>query len=287
MNVLLFVMSMLMMLVLITYGRLENFRNYAFVQVQFKEYMEKAERAYINEEAVKRYKNTPATKSEKTENQSREKNAASSKLSFNLFVDKKERDGNQSQLEIQIAITRNLMQYLYEDQPFYKEMEAKRSNFLNEIIIALIRESETLPQLKKTKEIATIDLKDPELNDVFTRMLRGAYEKPGPKEVKRPYKLNKGYYSLLDFITLDKNKLKLRVFLASKHLLVALYGSPQIVEDVLKTRYDLYRSVKDNVMDATSASTEFQQAFGNSQLPYVSPDLLDFGVSKTNPKGYE
>ncbi len=287
MNVLLFVMSMLMMLVLLTYGRLENFRNFAFVQVQFKEYMEEAERAYLNEQAVKRYKDTPATKNESSENQNRTKNKASAKLSFRLFVDKEQREKNLPQLETQIAITRQLMQYLYGDQPFYQEIEVRRPNFLNEIISALIRESESFPTLTKTKEIATIDLKDPELNEVFTRMLKGAYEKPGPKKIQRPYKLENGYYSLLDFITLQKNKLNLRVFLASKHLLVALYGSPQIVDDIIKTRYTLFRNVDDNVLDANTASAEFQQTFGNSQLPYVPVDILDFGVSKTNPRGYE
>ena len=107
-----FVMSMLMLLVLITYGRLENFRNFAFVQIQFKEYMEESERAYLNEEAKKRYQKTVATKSEKNENDNREKNPASSKLSFNLFVDKEERNNRQDQLETQINLARSLMIYL-------------------------------------------------------------------------------------------------------------------------------------------------------------------------------
>lgn len=281
-----FVMSMLMLLVLITYGRLENFRNFAFVQIQFKEYMEESERAYLNEEAKKRYQKTVATKSEKNENDNREKNPASSKLSFNLFVDKEERNNRQDQLETQINLARSLMIYLYGDQSFFKEMEEKRPNFLNEIFAALIRESEELPKLKKTKEIATIDLKDPDLNEVFTRMLKGAYEKPPPKEEQRPLKLKEGYYSLLDFITVDKNKLKLRVFLLSRQLLAVTFGSPQVVEDIITTRNALYRNVKNNVLDANSASNEFKGLYGNSQQPFVPAEILDFGVSKTNPRKY-
>lgn len=279
-------MSMLMLLVMITYGRLESFRSFAFVQVKFKEYMEHSERDFINEEAVARYNNTVATHSEKTEKEKREKNTASSKLSFNLFVDKEERDANQEQLETHLNVARSLIFYLYGDQEFYKELEVKRPNFVNEIFSALITQSETLPKIKKEKELATIDLKDPDLNDAFTRMLRGAYEEPSKGQEKRPMQLQTGYYSLLDFITVGKGKLKMRVFLASRQLLMAVFGNPAAVDEIVNMRYKLYRNVRNNVMDAKQATEEFQTLFGNSALPFIQEEFLDFGVSKTNPNPY-
>lgn len=286
MNVLLFVMSMLMLLVMITYGRLESFRNFAFVQVQFKEYMEHNEREFINQAAIDRYQTTPATRSEKSESDKREKSKASSKLSFNLFIDKEERDANQVQLETHLNVARSLIYYLYGDQDFYKELEAKRPNFVNEIFSALMTQSETLPKIKKVKELATIDLKDPELNDAFTRMLKGAYEKPPKDQEQRPTKLQTGYYSLLDFITVGKGKLQLRVFLASRQLLMAVFGNPATVDEIVRVRYQLYRNVVNKVLDANQATEEFKTLFGNSALPFVPEDFLDFGVSKTNPNPY-
>lgn len=286
MNVLLFVMSMLMLLVMITYGRLESFRSFAFVQLQFKEYMEHTERDFINETAVDRYNKTAATRSEKTETEKREMNKASPKLSFNLFVDKEERDANQEQLETHLNVARSLIFYLYGDQEFYKELEARRPNFVNEILSALMTQTETLPKIKKVKELATVDLKDPELNDAFTRMLKGAYEEPPKDQEKRPMKLQTGYYSLLDFITVGKGKLQMRVFLASRQFLMAVFGNPATVDEIVRVRYKLYRSVRDKVMDAKQASEEFQTLFNNSALPFIPEEFLDFGVSKTNPNRY-
>lgn len=287
MNILLFVMSILMLLVMITYGRIESFKNDAFIQAQFEDYMENSERVYINETAIKHYRDTSATRLEKSEKAERKKSKASAKLSFNLFIDKEQRAENPLSLETHIHVAERLIELLYGDQLFYKELLAKRPNFVAEILSALIRESENSPKISKAEELATIDLKDPELNDAFTRMLKGAYEEPpkGKKE-KRPYRLDSGYYSLLDFITVVPNKLKLRVYLASKQLLLAVYGNQLLVNDILRVRYQLYRDVIKNNMNADQASKEFKSLFGNLALPYVPADFLDFSVSKTNPNQY-
>lgn len=286
MNVLMFVMSILMLLVMITYGRLESFRNYSFAQVKFKEYMEHSEREYLNEAAVQRYRNTVATRSEKTEKEKREKSKGSPKLSFNLFVNKGERDANPQKLETHLNVARSLIGYLYGDQPFYKELEAGRPNFVTEMLTALIAQSETLPKITKAKELATVDLNDSQLNDAFTRMLKGAYVEPLKEEEKRPVKLKDGYYSLLDFITVGNNKLEMRVFLASRQLLMAVYGNPALVNEIVRVRYQLYKNVVAKVMTAEQAREEFKAAFGNQALPFVPGNFLNFDVSKTNPNQY-
>ncbi len=288
MNILLFVTSMLMLLAILTYGRLESFRGAAFMQAQFKHYMENTERSFVNQAAIKRYRNTPATQSEKNEKSNREKNTASSTLSLNLLIDKEERDANPDKLEPMLNILRNLIAYLYADQPFYQEMELKRPNFVSEIFEALMFQSQNLPKLKKTKELATINLGDPELNEVFTRMLKGAYIDPPPEEEDlRPFKPERGYYSLLDFVTIGKNKLKLRVYLASKQLLIPLFGDPSIVNTILSERYRLYREVVNQVTDTNTASQQFQEQFSSLRTPLVPLEMLDFGVSKTNPRDYD
>ncbi|NGX42100.1 MAG: hypothetical protein K940chlam7_00377 [Chlamydiae bacterium] len=292
MNILVFVMSMLMLLALLTYGRLESFRNFAFVQSKFKKYMEHTERQYVNDEARKRYDSTPATEKEKKKLEEQEKNLASSKLSFNLFVNKEERAANTSELETHINVAKNLMSFLYGDQPFYQEIEEQRPDFLNEIINALIRETENFTpkkKLKKTKEIATIDFGDAELNNVFTKMLKGSKpedEKDERLPTKR-FKPSMGYYSLQDFITVQSNKLTVRVFLAPPQLLMAVYGNEDIVQQILETRCQLYLNVKNKALTPEQASQEFQSLFLNQRLPNVSESMLNFGVSLTYPKKYQ
>lgn len=237
--------------------------------------------------AIKNYRGTPATRLAKAEKEKRELSKASSKLSFHIFINKQERSTNQSSLETHIHVAERLIELLYGNQLFYKELQLKRPNFVAEILSSLIRESDNFPKISQAKELATIDLKDPELNDAFTKMLKGAYEEPPPEEKeKRPYQLASGYYSLLDFITVVPNKLTLRVYLAPKQLLLAIFGNEALVNDILRVRYQLYTNLNNNIVDASQASDEFKGLFGNSSLPYVPSNFLDFSVSKTNPNLY-
>lgn len=308
MNILLFVMSMLMILALMTYGRLESFLGFAFVQSQFKVYMEKTERNYVNEEALARYNSEKGSTQEKQESDSNEKNSASSTLSFSLFVDKNDRAKFQKDLETQMTIAKNLIYFLYGDQPFFIQMEEKRPDFVNEIFAALIQVTngytkEQELNSKKKEEIATVDLGDSELNDVFTKMLKGSVDEilpdsgsenqdvQEPLNLNNPYKPERGYYSLLNFITLQKNKLKIRVYLASPQLLMAIYGNSDIVRQIIEMRnriyYDLINASKEGAGEVAKTSQEaFQRQFQNHQLPLIPQEILDFGVSKTNPRRY-
>jgi hypothetical protein len=299
-------MTMLMLLALMTYGRLESFSGFAFVQAQFKEYMQKTERNYVNEEANKRYDKEVASKKEKndSESESNPKNPASSTLSFNLFIDKNERIKHPNELEIQMNIAKNLMFFLYGDQPFFMEMEERRPDFMNEIFAALMRVTEEQTKkeklnTKKVKEIATLDLGDLALNEVFTKMLKGSIEmvveemNPSNPEAQplHPFKPARGYYSLLDFITLQKNKLQTRVYLASPQLLMAIYGNPEVVRQIIRVRngiyYDLINTSPEGYNDAAkTAKEQFQSQFQNLQTPFIPATMLDFGVSKTDPRKY-
>lgn len=299
MNILLYVMTMLMLLALMTYGRLESYRGFAFVQAQFKDYMEKTERSYVTKEARKRYNEERGSTTGKKNNN--ETNAASSKLSFNLFIDKEERLKAPDQLESHMNAAKNLMYFLYGDQPFFIEVEENRPDFLNEIFASLIRVTDEYTKkeklnTRKVKEIATIDLGDSELNEVFTKMLKGAIEKSGNGKINREtksvidptkrFRAERGYFSLLDFITIEKNKLKIRVFLASPQLLMALYGNPDTVQQILVTRYELFLRLKNNEISSEVGKEDFQRQFQNLQLSPIPSEMLDFGISKTNPNNY-
>jgi len=297
MNILLFVTTMLMLLALMTYGRLETYRSLALVQSQFEYFMTQTERLYVNNEAKKRYKNTTASTKEKIENA--ERNGASATLSFNLFVDKEERAKYADKLEAQIEVAKNLLCFLYGNQKFFIDMQERRPDFLSEIFAKLIAATDQYTKKEKlasnkVKEIATVNLEDPELNVAFGKMLKGLVipkEKKAKKdqsvsEQTTPFRPKEGYLSLLDFITIQKNKLKIRVYLASSQLLMALYGNPEVVQQILETRYDLYRQYVNDVIAKEAAEKEFQALFLNQRLDIVPSDMLDFGISKTNPNLY-
>jgi hypothetical protein len=299
-----YVATMLMLLVLMTYGRLESFRGFSYIQSEFKQYMEKHEREFINDEAIRQYNDTVAKSTNPTANSDQEKSEARSLVMFNLFINKQEREAHPKEFDQLNQITRNLIAYLYGDQPFYKKLEEKRPNFVSEIFQALIRETDGLNEkdkLKKIGELSTVDLRDFELNEVFTSMLKGSIElhekipqsenvgirtEEGRQVFKPNFQPIEGYYSLLDFLTLDKGNYKIRIFLASPQLLMAIFGNPSIVYDILQTRYDLYKAVKSG-MDPKEAEKTFLQQYLNQRLSYINSETLDFGVSKTNPRNYE
>ena len=94
-----------------TYGRIESYRGFAFMQSQFKEYMEHAERLDANKAAQNRYiKEKASTK----KGSDAAKNKSSSLLSFNLFIDKEERDKQGDKIPLQITLAKNLMFFLME-----------------------------------------------------------------------------------------------------------------------------------------------------------------------------
>jgi hypothetical protein len=183
-------------------------------------------------------------------------------------------------------------------------MEEKRSNFVSEILDNLIRDSDAYTEqnkIRKVCEIGTMELVDFELKDVFTLMLRGAFEitpkvpasdnieikfEEGQTFIRPNFLPTEGYYPLMNFITLDHGNYKIRVFLASPQLLMAIFGSSTTVYDILQERYQLYRNVKAG-MDPKEAEASFQSQFLSQALPYILPETLDFSISKTNPRNYE
>src|SRR5665213_4596964 len=62
MYVLIFVTMMLMLLSILTYARLDSYRNLSGLQAEFKRYMEVLEREHINQEANRWYESTVVNK---------------------------------------------------------------------------------------------------------------------------------------------------------------------------------------------------------------------------------
>lgn len=316
MNVLIFVTTMLMLLALMTYARLETYRSSQVFQVLFEHYMQKDERGYINMAAAKVYDATKG--SSKEGKNSNQKVAASPRVVLSKLFKKTEKEGAPQAVASITALLKNLMITLYEDQPFYQKIQEQRPSFLDEIIADLMRTVEQLPddsKPKKAVDLANLTLGDDQLDDAFYKMLHGApykdvyidvqqdsfAEKP-LEEVQsdedasdstviekeaEEHQSPKGYYSLLDFVTLQPLD-KIRIYLASKEVLKALYRDDALVDDLIRKRKELYH--QSQLVDSEgikSLSESFKNEYNNRQDPAVHDDILDFTVTKTNPKKYE
>ena len=87
-----------------------------------------------------------------------------------------------------------------------------------------------------------------------------------------------------DFISLNPN-LKIRVFLAPPTLLKAIYGDEHHVNKIIETRNELYAEVmKKEGKDPNLATKEFENTFKGRLTSFDEETLLDYTVSKTDPR---
>lgn len=331
MNVILFVTSFLMILSMMTYAKVEEFRSFMGFQSEFERYMASVEHRYANHSAefwydttrAKRLKTNPPAQGTKTPirpvNPSEEtpepypKNS-SPRLCFRYLVDEKMREKDPDGYTQTIQWAKKLMTTLYGNSTFFKEAEANNSSFLDGLFDAISRAASQLPQkqsLKHAEDLANLELWAP-YQDSYYAMLKGCARQnpemakktslpsPSPYSVQMPQEEGEddidagdealeglsveGYDSLLNYVTLT-NKPKIRVYLASRPILLALFEQPSIVEEIIQTRQNLYRSLMNGNLAPEEATNQFKGLF-QGYLHGAGDRFVDFKVSKTNPKDY-
>jgi hypothetical protein len=322
MNILLYVMTMLMALSLLTYARLESFRTFSGMKMQFTTYMQAIERQPINTISQEWYDRTVVNR--RVSQDTRDKAPGSSRLSFYLFLNKEEREKQTEAYQQTRELAKHLMVALYGTENFFKEMLSEHPTFLDEIIMEIETLSEALPKGKKITKaagLANLQLSNPELHRVFNRMLHG--ELPPVQETPKATKplftevefsfgksgiiseasnddddemdaaleseeahSQVGIVSLIDNITV-KNRKKIRVYLASRALLLAIYGDHGTVDSILETRKQMYGQLKSDGTLKDSLSQSFKERFSNMGHASSYTAILDFAVTKTEPTQYE
>src|SRR5262245_46516291 len=126
MNVLIFVITMIMLLSLLTYARLETFFSTQIFQVVFNNYMEKCERGCLSGQANRLYNEIKVSKKAGSNSP---KVPATSRLSLHLLLNKDERESHASEWGQRKILLKNLLHHLYGDQPFFKSLFKDRPFF--------------------------------------------------------------------------------------------------------------------------------------------------------------
>jgi hypothetical protein len=319
MNVLLFVTTMIMVLSMLTYTKLETYRNFSLLQAEFTRFMEETERGYINKTAVWWYENSPATRRNANSSaNSNPKTAARSRLSFLFFIDKAKQAQYAPVYPKIVLLAKKLMLYLYQNQPFFQEILQQRPDCIDALLASLMNAANNLPQeekIKKASELANLNLDDPLLNSFFYYVLKGTAfpentqtttskvfttqpqliikessgevdDDGGDPNKKQYYDSPEGYYSLLDYINVD-DAVKIRVFLAPKALLMAIFDTESVVDSIIAMRNDLYNKVINDSVSAADAGAQFKTATAPKSDPNFDDTILDYTITKTNPKNYE
>lgn len=322
MNILLFVMTMLMLLSTLTYARVANFRSLIGLEKSFVEYMGKIEHKAISYSSEYWYNTLTVNPNSRTTPGGKRDGKAGSRLSFHLLINQVDRDKYPAAYAQTRELFKHLMVHLYGKTQFFEDMIAKRPNFLEELLNEIVSAADQIPKENKITNpngLSNLPIHDQDLHRVLYLMLNGIPEiisKPGTTETANVPAVKfiveeggldtddesdaamesdekhapPGYKSIVDY-TSANSTLKLRVFLASRPVLMAIYEDADLVERIIEKRQDLYNQLKrqGNSDDATKKSfeDEFRNSFsmmGHAQ-DYV--DILDFTVTKTNPKKYD
>jgi len=304
MNILIFVMTMLMLLSLMTYAKLSSYRHLEIKQLSFNYYMLNEERESINLGMETQYQNTEGSKSGSDEKKNQPKTNATRRISVNWLFDKKLRESKPLEFKQTSILFKNLLDALYADQKFYKEALLENPDIVHQLIDTLIKiidDRGSDKSLKNITEIANFEIPDKKMHEFFYRIMKGfppadiveredSEKKPEsslPKESeddpKEEYVSSMGYYSLFNFIDLKNNAI--RIYLASPEVLNAVYDD-SVVKQIIEERNNLFKQVNAG-MDAAELTKHFKLELSGRQRNGIEESLLDFTVSKTNPKTYD
>lgn len=170
----------------------------------------------------------------------------------------------------QTRLFHNLLHALYGNQPIF---HANPTNPLNktgiEQLFAQIKDVvATYPpeyRLRSVNDLASVDLGDEHKQFIFFLLLRG-----GAGELIRGAQCR--LPSILNYISLKRRSCCLDIYLAPKPLLVALFGSETVANDVLYYRDQILSNSK---LDPLAAEQEFRNKFA----PHLPPDIEQRFVS--------
>lgn len=303
MNILIYVLTMLMLLTLLTYTRIESYRSFAIMDSQFVNYMENDERNFINFKAEQQYKETTVNKNKNKI--PTDKSPGSGRLNLYPLLN----SDNTSEVFLRtFELTKKLIVSLYHEQTFYKELEKERPQFVDELLQDLVRSSEEQKKaLTKPEDLSNFKIEnDVKLDGALYDILKGISNiqtdqssKPFSEDEMTEETSDEATVSLLDYTTINKTG-KTRIYLASHLLLQLIYEDELLVEQIIQVRNTIYKTLRSNnsknddnnkdvankAKEKAELSKQFEAQFKRGQAVHYEP-ILDFTVSGTNPKDYE
>lgn len=272
MNVLPFVLALLLTLTVLTTQKLEVFKNQTTVQKNYEVFFKKEAHLVLNRV---QHKQMPDEKDRRID-----------QIDFKVFVDKKEHEIKKDKLQAYRILLIDLMKNLYSSTQFYQEIIQKRPDFLNEIIQEMEQNTlnDTGAQIHCKADLMKIKFGDDQLQYVFYLMLKGTNTRIGIKELKEESQKNhqflskrlieKNYPSLLEYIKYDKSEPT--ICLCPRETLQAIFGSSEIVDQLLVRRFELGHLPKDD---------SEKQLFAVEFKDKVRPELKEINFNFTLAKG--
>lgn len=270
------VFSLLIILSILTIEKMDKFKNSYLVQKKYEQVITQQEKLEFNKRQLKLFGNNPISYRQ---------------ITFRPFLFKKIRDDSPERYKQYRQITVELIRIIYGNAAFYKEIEQRRPDFVNELLDAIQISADQMHKdgIKRIQDVMRIKLNEQDLQEVFYRMLKGTIEKNELKSTNDPHIANhkKTYMSLLTFINFDGIDNKIKLGLAPKELLLAIYGKEDLVNKLIEMRIELSKNLANQKIDQKEATEKFKTEFEGKQKEGISADLLEFTITITPKEGRE
>lgn len=254
-------------------------------------------------------------KNKKTPKPPLPKAKGSSRLSLHLILNSESREKDPEAYKQTRQLFKQLVMQMCGKHEFFQKLIEKQPNFLNELlnrITQLADQSPEIAKMSKVAHLANLKFEDTELDHAMYLMLKGIPSNAAPLQKvqneeeeeapegslglegtqgsdddiatveKEESHAPAGFVSILDYITV-KNDSKVRVFLASPTLLMAIYGDYNIVEQIVAKRNELLREVRRNSDYKEQASKDFKASFDHAGTSSDFDSILEFSVTTTTP----
>lgn len=298
MNVLIFVLSFLMIIASISYQALGHYKSNAEIRGIWERYLHIDEPCAYNRivdelyRKLKQSQGKPAQEKEAVEKKEEDVNKAASAINFRFLVDTNYQVEYPIQTEQMETLIKHLILFLYSDQIFFQTLNEKRPNFLDEMIPALRASNEEGNKITSKRKLQQLTLKDPELNEFWYQLRKSnpissrVIQQLFTDENKSMQETPCFEVSLLDYLS-NSNVQQLRVYLASRPLLMVLLENGEQVNEILSKRKELHSEVLRKTMTQEEATQEFQ-SFSQKFSGFSHYEgILNYKVTTTNPADYE
>lgn len=170
----------------------------------------------------------------------------------------------------------NLIQNVYGSQPIFHKNAKDPSNMLGltNLFARIRKEIRNLSadyRMHRVSDLGNIDVGDRSLQFIFFLILEG-----GSGDLAGSCRLT----PLSQYTTLKKRNTCVDLYLASKPILLALFGDENVVYDLMQYRQNVFTQLRDGkILDIDVAERNFRDQFEGKMISGIDPRTISFRVS--------
>lgn len=178
------------------------------------------------------------------------------------------------------TILKNLLTHMYEGQTFFEEAKEAVPDFEERFLVNLFERAKDEQQTDQwIEEVA--DLASIELDDELQSYIRYKIFTGNKSLLVENSEDAAGYFPLIQVTSMKKRHYLMSLWLAPKALLMALFQNPDIVQEVLEARRDIYYELGKDKSLKGAKEQELRLRFG-IHIHDVA-QYINFKVSRTRP----